>query len=101
MSEDIDRDIAADLKDLFGSSKKKLEKTEDLPWDKEDAQDSVPADHLGPLPANDVARESSAFKFSFFRDTQESGMREGNSKMCKRCLEQSGKYWSRDLAQKI
>ncbi|XP_031976521.1 nucleolar protein 8-like isoform X3 [Corvus moneduloides] len=76
VSEDIYYDIAADLKDLFGSSKKKTENTEDIPWDKEDVQDSVPADHLGPLPANDVAQESGVFKFSFFGDTQESGMKE-------------------------
>ncbi|NXM44072.1 NOL8 protein, partial [Gymnorhina tibicen] len=76
VSEEIYLDIAADLKDLFGPSKNKPEKTEEIPWDKEDAQFSAPADHLGPLPGNDVAQESSAFKFSFFGDTEESGIKE-------------------------
>ncbi|NWI77320.1 NOL8 protein, partial [Dryoscopus gambensis] len=76
VSEEIYFDIAADLKDLFGSSKNKPEKPEEIPWDKEDAQDSAPADHLGPLPGNDVAQESSAFKFSFFGDTEELGIKE-------------------------
>ncbi|NXB65415.1 NOL8 protein, partial [Struthidea cinerea] len=76
VSEEIYYDIAADLKDLFGSSKNKPEKTEEIPWDKEDAQDAAPADHLGPLPGNDVAQKSSAFKFSFFGDTEESGIKE-------------------------
>ncbi|NXP38177.1 NOL8 protein, partial [Leiothrix lutea] len=71
VSEKIYYDIAADFKDLFGSSKNKPEKTEEIPWDKEDVQDSAPDDHVGPLPENDVAQESSAFKFSFFGDTQE------------------------------
>ncbi|NXI82716.1 NOL8 protein, partial [Rhipidura dahli] len=76
VSEEIYYDIAADLKDLFGSSKNKPEKTEEIPWDKEDAQDSAPADHLGPVPGDDTAQESSAFKFSFFGDTEESGIKE-------------------------
>ncbi|NXR73165.1 NOL8 protein, partial [Pycnonotus jocosus] len=76
VSEETYYDIAADLKDLFGSSKNKSEKTEEIPWDKEDVQDSAPDDHLGPLPENDVAQESSAFKFSFFGDTEESGIKE-------------------------
>ncbi|NWT62967.1 NOL8 protein, partial [Erythrocercus mccallii] len=76
VSEEIYYDIAADFKDLFGSSKNKPEKTEEIPWDKEDAQDSAPDDHLGPLPENDVAQESSAFKFSFFGDTEELGIKE-------------------------
>lgn len=63
VSEDIDSDIAADLKDLFGPSKKKQKKPEEIPWDKDDEQDSAPADHLGPLPGNDVTQESSAFTF--------------------------------------
>uniref|UniRef100_A0A8C3R8T6 Nucleolar protein 8 n=1 Tax=Cyanoderma ruficeps TaxID=181631 RepID=A0A8C3R8T6_9PASS len=71
VSEKIYYDIAADFKDLFGSSKNKPEKTEEIPWDKEDVEDSAPDDHLGPLPENDVAQESSAFKFSFFGDTEE------------------------------
>ncbi|NWU43452.1 NOL8 protein, partial [Hylia prasina] len=76
VSEKIYYDIAADLKDLFGSSKNQPEKTEEIPWDKEDAEDSAPDDHLGPLPENDVAQESSAFKFSFFGDTEELGSKE-------------------------
>ncbi|NXA95269.1 NOL8 protein, partial [Melanocharis versteri] len=76
VSEEIYYDIAADLKDLFGSSKNKPEKTEEIPWDREDAQDSAPDDRLGPLPENDRAQESSAFKFSFFGDTEELGNKE-------------------------
>ncbi|XP_059336375.1 nucleolar protein 8 [Ammospiza nelsoni] len=76
VSEKIYYDIAADLKDLFGSSKKTPEKMEEIPWDKEDAQDSAPDDHLGPLPDNDAALETSAFKFSFFGDTEELGIKE-------------------------
>ncbi|NWV06375.1 NOL8 protein, partial [Ptilonorhynchus violaceus] len=76
VSEEIYYDIAADLKDLFGSSKNEAEKKEEGPWDKEDAEDSAPRDHLGPVPGNDVAQESSAFKFSFFGDTEESGIKE-------------------------
>ncbi|XP_054496224.2 nucleolar protein 8 isoform X1 [Agelaius phoeniceus] len=76
VSEEIYYDIAADLKDLFGSSKKTPEKTEEIPWDKEDAQDSAPDDHFGPLPENDTAQESSSFKFSFFGDTEELGIKE-------------------------
>ncbi|NWI48336.1 NOL8 protein, partial [Picathartes gymnocephalus] len=34
VSEEIYYDIAVDLKDLFGSSKNKPEKTEEIPWDK-------------------------------------------------------------------
>ncbi|KAL2299771.1 hypothetical protein Nmel_012617 [Mimus melanotis] len=71
VSEEIYYDIAADLKDLFGPSKNKPEKTVEIPWDKEDAQDSVPDDHLGSLPENNAAQESSTFKFSFFGDTEE------------------------------
>ncbi|NXN82526.1 NOL8 protein, partial [Bombycilla garrulus] len=76
VSEEIYYDITADLKDLFGSSKHKPEKTEEIPWDKEDAQDSAPDDHLGPLPEKDVAQESSDFKFSFFGDTEEFSIKE-------------------------
>ncbi|XP_033369751.1 uncharacterized protein LOC117244298 [Parus major] len=70
-SEEIDCDTAADLKDLLGPSKVKPEKTEEIPWDKEDSQDSVSEYHLGPLPENDRTQESSAFKFFFFGDTEE------------------------------
>ncbi|XP_032927081.1 nucleolar protein 8 isoform X2 [Catharus ustulatus] len=76
VSEEIYYDIAADLKDLFGPSKNKPEQNVEIPWDKEDAQDSAPDDHLGPLPENNVAQESSAFKFSFFGDTEELGIKE-------------------------
>ncbi|XP_068057639.1 nucleolar protein 8 [Anomalospiza imberbis] len=76
VSEKIYYDIATDLKDLFGSSKNRPEKTVEIPWDKEDGQDSAPDDHLGPLPENDTAQESSAFKFSFFGDTEELGIKE-------------------------
>ncbi|XP_066183010.1 nucleolar protein 8 isoform X2 [Sylvia atricapilla] len=76
VSEEVYYDIAADFKDLFGSSKNKPEKTEEIPWDKEDVQDSAPADRLGALPENDVAQESSAFKFSFFGDTEELGIKQ-------------------------
>ncbi|CAN8186082.1 unnamed protein product [Coccothraustes coccothraustes] len=76
VSEEIYYDIAADLKDLFGSSKNKPEKTEEIPWDKEDTQDSAPDDHLGPLPENEAAQEQSAFKFSFFGDTEELAIKE-------------------------
>ncbi|XP_056357364.1 nucleolar protein 8 isoform X1 [Oenanthe melanoleuca] len=74
VSEKIYYDIAADLKDLFESSKNKPENTEEIPWDKEDAQDSAPDDHLGP--ENNVAQESTTFKFSFFGDTEELGVKE-------------------------
>ncbi|XP_053845609.1 nucleolar protein 8 [Vidua macroura] len=76
VSEEIYYDIAADLKDLFGSLKNKPEKTVEIPWDKEDVQDSAPDDHLGPLPENNTAQEPSAFKFSFFGDTEELGIKE-------------------------
>ncbi|NXR47976.1 NOL8 protein, partial [Hippolais icterina] len=76
VSEEIYYDIAADFKDLFGSSKNQPEKTEEIPWDKEDVQDSAPDDILEPLPENDVAQEPSAFKFSFFGDTEELGIKE-------------------------
>ncbi|XP_039551302.1 nucleolar protein 8 [Passer montanus] len=101
VSEEIYYDIAADLKDLFGHSMSKPEKTVEIPWDKEDAQDSAADDHLGPLPEKDAAQEWSAFKFSFFGDTEQLGIKKGNGRMCKRSLEKSGKYWSRDTAQKI
>uniref|UniRef100_A0A8C5UBD1 Nucleolar protein 8 n=1 Tax=Malurus cyaneus samueli TaxID=2593467 RepID=A0A8C5UBD1_9PASS len=77
VSEKIYYDIAADLKDLFGCSKKKPEKTEEIPWDKEDAEDSAPPDHLGPVPGSDAAQES--FKFSFFGDTEKEGIKEGTA----------------------
>lgn len=42
MSEDIDDDTTADLKDLLGPSRNKPEKSVEIPWDKEDVQDSAP-----------------------------------------------------------
>ncbi|NXO32072.1 NOL8 protein, partial [Cisticola juncidis] len=76
VSEEVYYDISADFKDLFGSSKNKPEKREEIPWDKEDVQDSAPDDHQGPLPENDTAQESSTFKFSFFGDTEELSIKE-------------------------
>ncbi|NXO58058.1 NOL8 protein, partial [Aramus guarauna] len=68
-------DIAVDLKELFGSSKSKSEKKE-IPWDKDDAEDSTPPDHLGPDVGSNIAQESSGFTFSFFGDVEESGVKE-------------------------
>ncbi|RLV62590.1 hypothetical protein DV515_00019151 [Chloebia gouldiae] len=97
VSEEIDYYITADLKDLFGASQNKPEKTAEIPWDKEDAQDFAPDDHLGPLPENDAAQDSTAFKFSFFGDTEELGIKEEYSRDPKK----SGKSYGRDVAQKI
>ncbi|KAJ7404653.1 nucleolar protein 8 [Pitangus sulphuratus] len=76
VSEKIYYDIAADLKDLFGSSKNKSEKKEEIPWDKDDAEDSASPDHLGPTCGNDAAEELGGFKFSFFGDTEKSSVKE-------------------------
>ncbi|NXQ53495.1 NOL8 protein, partial [Anthoscopus minutus] len=76
VSEEIYYDIAADLKDLFGSSKNKPEKTVEIFWDKEDVQDSTPDDHLETFPENTIDQELSAFKFSFFGDTEEMSIRQ-------------------------
>lgn len=78
MSKEMYYDIAVDLKELFGSSKSKSEKKEEIPWDKDDAEDSAPPDHLGPNVGSNVAQESSGFTFSFFGDLEESGIKEGN-----------------------
>ncbi|KAM6256645.1 nucleolar protein 8 [Porphyrio hochstetteri] len=64
-------DIAVDLKELFGSSKSKPEKTEEIPWDKDDAEDTTPPEHSGPN-----TQDSSGFTFSFFGDTEQSGVKE-------------------------
>ncbi|XP_064930573.1 nucleolar protein 8 isoform X2 [Columba livia] len=64
--------ISADLKELFGSSKSKSEKNEEIPWDKDEAEDSNPPDHVG----SNAAQESDGFKFCFFKDTEESGVKE-------------------------
>ncbi|NXA04992.1 NOL8 protein, partial [Sapayoa aenigma] len=76
VSEKIYYHIAADLKDLFGSSKSKPEKQEEIPWDKEEGEDSAPPDHLGPVCGNNTAQDSSGFKFSFFADAEQSDMKE-------------------------
>ncbi|XP_051649111.1 nucleolar protein 8 isoform X2 [Manacus candei] len=76
VSEKIYYDIAADFKDLFGSSKNKSERKEEIPWDKDDAEDSASPDHLGPASGNDAAQEPSGFKFSFFGDTEKSSVKE-------------------------
>uniref|UniRef100_A0A8D0FLN5 Nucleolar protein 8 n=1 Tax=Strix occidentalis caurina TaxID=311401 RepID=A0A8D0FLN5_STROC len=80
VSKEVYYDIAVDLKELFGSSKSKSEKKEEIPWDKDDADDSTPRDNLGPNVGSDVAQESSGFRFSFFGDMEESGIKEGNSR---------------------
>ncbi|NXF50930.1 NOL8 protein, partial [Oceanites oceanicus] len=69
-------DIAVDLKELFGSSKSKSEKNEEIPWDKDDTEDSTPPDHLGSNVGSNVAQESSGFTFSFFGDMEESEVKE-------------------------
>ncbi|XP_051626092.1 nucleolar protein 8-like [Manacus candei] len=76
VSEKIYYDIAADFKDLFGSSKNKSERKEEIPWDKDDAEDCASPDHLGPTSGNDAAQEPSGFKFSFFGDTEKSSVKE-------------------------
>lgn len=80
MSQETYYDIAVDLKELFGSSKSKSYKNEETPWDKDDMEDSTPPDHLGPNVRSNVAEESGGFKFSFFGDTKESGVKGGNSR---------------------
>ncbi|XP_074770462.1 nucleolar protein 8 isoform X2 [Athene noctua] len=76
VSKEMYYDIAVDLKELFGSSKSKSEKKEEIPWDKDDAEDSTTLDNLGPHVGSDVAQESSGFTFSFFGDMEELGMKE-------------------------
>ncbi|XP_075370055.1 nucleolar protein 8 isoform X1 [Mycteria americana] len=76
VSKEMYYDIAVDLKELFGSSKSKPEKNEEIPWDKDDAEDSTPPDHLGSNVGSNVAQESSGFTFSFFGDMEESGVKE-------------------------
>ncbi|KAM8994878.1 nucleolar protein 8 [Ara ararauna] len=75
VSQETYYDIAVDLKELFGSSKSKSHKNEETPWDKDDVEESTPPDHLGPIVRSNVAEESGGFKFSFFGDTEESGMK--------------------------
>ncbi|XP_069721679.1 nucleolar protein 8 isoform X2 [Phaenicophaeus curvirostris] len=69
-------DIAVDLKELFGSSKSKAAKSEEIPWDKDDAGDSAPPDRLGASAGSDEAQDSSTFTFSFFGDTEKSDVKE-------------------------
>ncbi|KAM6387484.1 LOW QUALITY PROTEIN: nucleolar protein 8-like [Pluvialis apricaria] len=69
-------DIAVDLKELFGSSKSKSEKNEEIPWDKDDVDDPILPDHLGRNVGSNVAQESGGFTFSFFGDMEESGIKE-------------------------
>lgn len=71
-------DIAVNLKELFGSSKSKSEKNEEIPWDKDNEEESTPPDHLGSNIGSKIAQESSGFTFSFFGDMEESGLKEGN-----------------------
>ncbi|KAM9276862.1 nucleolar protein 8 [Morus bassanus] len=76
VSKEIYYDVAVDLKELFGSSKSKSEKNEEIPWDKDDAEDSTPPDHLGSNVGSNIAQEHSGFTFSFFGDVEEPGMKE-------------------------
>ncbi|KAM6344359.1 nucleolar protein 8 isoform 2-T3 [Alca torda] len=69
-------EIAVDLKELFGSSKSKAQKNEEIPWDKDEVEDSTPPDHSGPSVGSNGAQESSGFRFSFFGDVEESGRKE-------------------------
>lgn len=80
MSKEIYCDIAVDLKELFGSSKNKSKKTEKIPWDKDEEEESTPRDHLGPDVESNTAQDSSDFRFSFFDDKDQSDVKEGNSR---------------------
>ena len=66
---------------MFGSSKSKQEKREEIPWDKDDAEESTPHDSLGPDVGSNTAQNSSGFKFSFFGDMDQSHVKEGNSRI--------------------
>ncbi|XP_038628668.1 nucleolar protein 8 [Tachyglossus aculeatus] len=71
VSKEIYYDVAADLKDLFGSAKCSVEKPEKIPWDKNEIKDSNEADPKL-LAQNNVEEESAGFTFSFFGpDTEE------------------------------
>ncbi|XP_031465109.1 nucleolar protein 8 isoform X2 [Phasianus colchicus] len=76
VSKEIYCDIAVDLKELFGSSKNKSKKKEEIPWDKDEAEESTPHDHLGPDVESNVVQDSSDFKFSFFDDKDQSDVKE-------------------------
>uniref|UniRef100_A0A8B9VHB0 Nucleolar protein 8 n=1 Tax=Anas zonorhyncha TaxID=75864 RepID=A0A8B9VHB0_9AVES len=77
VSKEIYYDIAVDLKELFGSSKSKPEKREEIPWDKDNAEESTPHDNLGPDDGSNTAQNSGGFKFSFFDDVDQSHKLEG------------------------
>ncbi|KAM9182439.1 nucleolar protein 8 isoform 2-T3 [Mergus octosetaceus] len=76
VSKEIYYDIAVDLKELFGSSKSKPEKREEIPWDKDDAEESTPHDNLGPDDGSNTAQNCGGFKFSFFDDVDQSHIKE-------------------------
>ncbi|XP_038041731.2 nucleolar protein 8 isoform X3 [Anas platyrhynchos] len=76
VSKEIYYDIAVDLKELFGSSKSKPEKREEIPWDKDNAEESTPHDNLGPDDGSNTAQNSGGFKFSFFDDVDQSHVKE-------------------------
>ncbi|KAM6413794.1 nucleolar protein 8 [Rhynochetos jubatus] len=76
VSKEMYYNIAVDLKELFGSSKSKSETNEEVPWAKDNVEDSTAPDHLGPNAGRSVAQGSSGFKFSFFGDMEESGIKE-------------------------
>ncbi|XP_009327548.1 PREDICTED: nucleolar protein 8 [Pygoscelis adeliae] len=76
VSKEMYYDIAVNLKELFGSSKTKSEKNEEIPWDKDNEEESTPPDHLGSNVGSNIAQESSGFTFSFFGDMEESGIKE-------------------------
>ncbi|KAF1470884.1 Nucleolar protein 8, partial [Megadyptes antipodes antipodes] len=76
VSKEMYYDIAVNLKELFGSSKSKSEKNEEIPWDKDNEEESTPPDHLGSNVGSNIAQESSGFTFSFFGDMEESGIKE-------------------------
>uniref|UniRef100_A0A8B9VMM4 Nucleolar protein 8 n=1 Tax=Anas zonorhyncha TaxID=75864 RepID=A0A8B9VMM4_9AVES len=78
VSKEIYYDIAVDLKELFGSSKSKPEKREEIPWDKDNAEESTPHDNLGPDDGSNTAQNSGGFKFSFFDDVDQSHVKEGS-----------------------
>ncbi|NWJ00030.1 NOL8 protein, partial [Crypturellus undulatus] len=71
-------DISVDLKELFGSSKSEAKKSEEVPWDKDDAEESTSLEHQasGPNVGSNIAQESSDFRFSFFSDMDDSAIKE-------------------------
>ncbi|NWI14726.1 NOL8 protein, partial [Crypturellus soui] len=71
-------DISVDLRELFGSSKSEPKKSEEIPWDKDDAEESTSLEHQtsGPNVGSNIAQESSDFRFSFFSDMDESTVKE-------------------------